>query len=541
MRHLLEHIAVETGSKLDGVLHVGAGRGRELDHYLRREADRVLLVEANPKLTAQLRARAKNAPQIEVFDAAVAANGGDATLWFLNKPQETSLFRPTRLLERYPNLRVTHNESVRTITLGNLVERLSPDPSGNNLLVLELQGAELSVLSSIPAKLLQKFSWIITRSSNEALYDDGAQLEEVESVLRTFGFARATPAEDLPGLPFQEVLFRRNAFQIQLAELNDLLKEREEKIRALNESLQNQTRIAVDRHAEVERLIEERDVLARQRLQDQKVTESLQLRARAVGREHAQLALQHLQDVDQLTKARDEQAKLAGDRQALLEQIGTAKEELTRQIVEAKKHIQSLSKSSDEQIRIANERQSQLERLTKERDEQAKFAIDRKVEMERLTRARDEQAKLAGDRQALLERLGKAKEELTRQLAEAREQIQSLSKANDEQARLAGERQAQLERLTREHNEQAKFAIDRKVEMERLTRARDEQAKLAQTKEAEVDRLTRLLQDNQARIGHLESQLAEMAKRQILLNEEMVKAEGQIDVIKYVLLREPDA
>lgn len=415
MRDLLEHITNETGSKLDAVLHVGAGMGRELDHYLRREADRVLLVEANPKLAARLRARARNAAQIEVIDAAVAANGGEATLWFLNKPQETSLYRPTQLLERYPNLRVTHRESIRTITLGELVERLSPDPSRNNLLVLELQGAELSVLRLIPEKLLQKFSWIITRSSNEALYDEGAQLEDVESALRTLGFARAAPAEDVPGLPFQEVLFRRDALQIQLAELNGLLKEREERILALDESLQNQTRIALDRRAEVERLTEERDVLTHQREQDQKVTESLQLRVRALEKECAQLSSQHVQDLDQLTRARDEQA------------------------------------------------------------------------------------------------------------------------------RLAGERQAQLERLTKERDEHAKLAIERKVEVERLTKARDEQAKLAQTKQAEIDRQMRLLQDDQARIAQLESQLAELTKRQTLLSEEIVKAEGQIDVIKHVLLREPEA
>jgi hypothetical protein len=37
----------------------------------------------------------------------------------------------------------------------------------------------------------------------------------------------------------------------------------------------------------------------------------------------------------------------------------------------------------------------------------------------------------------------------------------------------------------------------------------------------------------------LETQLPEMERRQQLMNEELIKAEGQIDLIKDLLLREP--
>ena len=41
------------------------------------------------------------------------------------------------------------------------------------------------------------------------------------------------------------------------------------------------------------------------------------------------------------------------------------------------------------------------------------------------------------------------------------------------------------------------------------------------------------------RIAEMEAELAEFAHRQRLLDDEMIKAEAQIDLIKDVLLREP--
>lgn len=387
MRDLLDKIADDPNSKLDAVLHLGAGGGRELGYYLRLNADRVILVEAHPKQAAQLRAAARDIENVEVVEAAVAATSGEMTLRVLNKPQESSLRQPTQLLKRYPNLRVVRNDVVTTITLGQLVERLAPDTGGNNLLVLELQGEEFSVLSSTPEDVLQNFSWIAARSSRETLYEGGAQLAEVDTLLRRCGFARETPEGRASGSPFEEVLYRRDALHIRLAELSNQLKERDRAIHSLHQLLDDQTKLATDCQTDVARLLKERD----------------------------------------------EQAKVVTELQA---------------------------------------------------------------------------------------------------------QIAQSAMARDAQTRLAADLQAQVDNLARARDEQTKVDLNQKVELERVTKARDDQTSLVKTKQAEIDRQTRLLQDNQARIAELESQLAELVKRQVLLSEEMVKAEGQIDVIKYVLLRE---
>ncbi|MDH3378894.1 MAG: FkbM family methyltransferase [Gammaproteobacteria bacterium] len=382
MQDLFRKITGNGCSRLGAVLHLGAGTCWELDEFLRFKPEKVMLVEANAELADRLRLKVRGIAQVEVVGAAVAPAEGEASLYVLNNPRESSLHRPADLLKHYPNLSLSRTVTVPATTLSQLVERLSLDASCDNLLVLEIQGAECSVLSSTPAETLQAFSWIAIRSSTETLYEGESRLEEVNAMLRESGFQTAAPVEQASASPFQEVLYRRDPLQIQLRELKTLLDERDKSVHTLTQSL--------------------------------------------------------------------------------IEQQNNKKE---------------LNHGLERQSLLAEERQAHLAQMTRERDEQS---------------------------------------------------------------RLAAERQAQLERLTKERDEQAKLATERKVEMERLTKARDEQAKLAQTKQAELDRQARWLQDNQARNAQLESQLTELTKRQTLLSEEMVKAEGQIDVIKYVLLREPE-
>lgn len=418
MRALLNRISENPDSRLDAVLHLGAGRAHELADYLRLNSSRVVLVEPNPRLATELRMAARDAAAVEVVEAAVAATSGEAPLQVLNKSEESSLRRPTHLLRRFPNLRVVRTDVVQTTTLSQLVERLALDADGNNLLVLELQGEELSVLSSTPEKVLQKFAWIATRSSDEVLYEDGAQLADLDALLRECGFAREAPETGTMGRPFEEVLYRRDARQIGLADLRSQLLRRDQDIHSLRQSLDSQIRLVADQQAEIERLSAERDEQAH----------------------------------------RYEEVRQSAD---LLQQ--------------------------------------QIVQLAKERDEQARLAAEHRARIEQLTKARDDQTSFAAERQAL------------------------------------------VETLTTERDAQTKIANGYKAELEKVSKTRDEQIRLAQARQAEIDGQTRLLHDKQARIAQLESQLAEFARRHAVLSEEMVKAEGQIDVIKYVLLREPNA
>ena len=72
-----------------------------------------------------------------------------------------------------------------------------------------------------------------------------------------------------------------------------------------------------------------------------------------------------------------------------------------------------------------------------------------------------------------------------------------------------------------------------------LTQARNEQSQLAARHQTELGHMQNQLKQKDTRIAQLESDLAELNARQDLLNDEITRAEIQIDLIKDVLLREP--
>ena len=220
----------------------------------------------------------------------------------------------------------------------------------------------------------------------------------------------------------------------------------------------------------------------------------------------------------QLAQARDGQAKLAAERQAQLQQAAQAR---------------------DEQAKLAAERQAQLQQATQARDEQAKLAAERQTQLQQTAKARDEQAKLAAERQAQLEQTAKARDEQAKLAAERQAQLQQTAQARDAQAELAAERQTQLQQATKARDEQAKLAAERQAQLQQTAQARDEQAKLAADRQAETERCHQAKQAQAARISRLESEREALARRQERTDQEMSKAEIQIELIKDLLLRQP--
>jgi FkbM family methyltransferase len=156
------------------------------------------------------------------------------------------------------------------------------------------------------------------------------------------------------------------------------------------------------------------------------------------------------------------------------------------------------------------ELQKQINGIINAKNELARTAVDHKklaegrlTEIEKITTERNNQTKLAADRLTQLEQLTKAKDELSK---------------------LAEEQKPLIEKITAERNNQTKLAADRLTQLEQLTKAKDELSKLAE------DRLKALETTNK--------ELEDQSSRQDLLDEELIKAEAQIQLISDILIRE---
>ena len=223
----------------------------------------------------------------------------------------------------------------------------------------------------------------------------------------------------------------------------------------------------------------------------------------------------------QLRKREDEyaaQVKLGVERDARLQQLAQDHDEQTLLAGQHKTALDEAAQRAELQQKLANDRLTQLQKLTQERDEQVKLAQQYKAEQGKTSQQLAEQQKLAGDRQA---------------------QLQKVTQEHDAQTKLATQLKVDLDKASQQLAEQQKLAADHQAQLQKLTQERDEQAKLAAQHKAELDKASKQNQERGTRIAQLESEHAELNQRQTRLNQEMIKAEAQIDLIKDVLLREP--
>jgi len=211
-----------------------------------------------------------------------------------------------------------------------------------------------------------------------------------------------------------------------------------------------------------------------------------------------------------LQESQDHHAKLASERQVQLEQLILSRDEETTKSQGLQQQLEAIGKLKDEAAKESEELRVQLEALTGEkgsllesRDHHAKRASEWQVQLEQLTLLRDEETTKSQGLQKQLEAIGKLKDEAEKESKELKVQLEALT----------GEKRI-------------------------LQESRDHHAKLASERQVEISALKINVQKASDRISSLELQIAEQKQSLQLINDEMLKAEAQIELITNVLLRE---
>ena len=253
-------------------------------------------------------------------------------------------------------------------------------------------------------------------------------------------------------------------------------------------------------------------------------------------------------------------AKVAAEQLTALEAAVKAKDEQSKQLLAQTEQTQVATK------KLA-ETQAEKAQLTLERDAEAKAKTqalaardaEAKAKLEAIAE-RDAQTKRATERQVALEAAVQAKDEQSKQLLAQAEQAQvatkKLAETQAEKAQLMVERDAETKAKTqalaaRDAETKAKInAIatrdaEAKAKTEALA-ARDAEAKGKLEAIAARDAQTKLATERTAQIKQLEQRASELhvqatenEQRQQMLQQELYRAEVQIDLIKDLLLREP--
>ncbi|SEJ14417.1 hypothetical protein SAMN04244579_03276 [Azotobacter beijerinckii] len=244
-----------------------------------------------------------------------------------------------------------------------------------------------------------------------------------------------------------------------------------------------------------------------------------------------------------------EKLTLLGERDALLldkSALGAERDTLRQEKSNLLASCDTLGKEKaalvaarDEQTKLANERKAQIDALSREKadllasrdtliKEKTELAAARDAlakEKTALAATRDEQAKLANEHKTQLDALAKEKT--------------ALIAARDEQAKLANERKAQLDALAKGTAELVAIRDALVKEKTSLLAQLGEQTEKANALLLTRDNQTLILSERDSQIHQFEAEYSENLARLRLMQDELVKGEAQIELIKDLLLREP--
>lgn len=162
-----------------GVLHVGAHKCEEAAEYA--AYPKVMWIDGNDELCA-------GNPNIV---NALISDKDDEEVEFIvtNNYQSSSILELKEHLEEYPNILETKRVKKKTVTLDTLFDRLQCPHDSFDLLVIDIQGAELLALKGAK-KILPNINAILTEVNVRELYEGCVLLPDLDAFLKENGFER---------------------------------------------------------------------------------------------------------------------------------------------------------------------------------------------------------------------------------------------------------------------------------------------------------------------------------------------------------------
>lgn len=383
----------------DLVIHLGAGRCRELSEYLSDDSRQVVLVEANPKMARELRAKTGKYSNVHVIERAVSGSAGEAVLYVYSLAEHSSLRKPTALLDHYPGLRVIEQVPLRVHAAASVLTELDWDDVRHSCLVLDVPGEELSILEGLLRdNMLKRINSLILTCAPVAMFEGAGSRQEVAELLDGNGFEILA---EVPEGAFSSVLvFGRNEWKLENARLRGRLLALELERERLRQELSRERAIHRESSAK-------KDVALRQ------LEEEVRQRKEECERHRA-----HLDKV--VEEKRTEICRCENERAAIQERLDCLTEELAnvRAALASKEAELQAVLQEDEQHKRDSARYQQLVHEEQERLRKLREQHDAALQQER-KRAHEQGQK----NELLQEELGQLKAEthaLEQELADAR-------------------------------------------------------------------------------------------------------------------------
>lgn len=172
--------------KPTGIIHVGAHlcEERKVYHDVGLSDDNILWIEANPSFVEHVK---KHHPNINVIQAVISDKEESVRFMITNNGQSSSFLPFGTHQYHHPYVYASQYIELRTQTLTNLVHTMNIDVCNYNMLIMDIQGAELHALKGA-ADLLPHFKHIYLEVNEEEVYQGCGLFTEVRAFLLEHGF-----------------------------------------------------------------------------------------------------------------------------------------------------------------------------------------------------------------------------------------------------------------------------------------------------------------------------------------------------------------
>jgi FkbM family methyltransferase len=555
MLALLPHLLSHSGHSVGTVLHIGAGVGSELETYQKLNCENIVAIEPDAALFKKLSAKAKRFNNVEVTQAWIGENNTQFEAHIFANPRFNSLLAADTLLDHFANLKLPKILQVDTLAVNDLLStklKLKLDASKQNILVIEVQGFEVRLLKSCEFGLLQHFSLIVVKTSEESLYQYGANAEKVSACLGEKSYDLLL--SDTSHLPFVEHYYQLNHSQIALAHAQKKLdlknQQNLEQVERLSEQLathvaalqtkQNElAETKKNKGTQLAELTAQRDQQAKGHQETKQQAESLKIQNEKLSADRAQKLTQNEQLTAQITALQAKQNQLAETQKNKDTQIA----ELTAQRDQQAKGHQETNQQA-ESLKIQNEKLSaeraqklveneqlaaQVKAVQAKHTELAETQKNKVAKIAELTAQRDQQAKGHQETKQQAESLKAQNEKLNADKAQKLTQNEQLA--------------AQVKAVQAKHTELAETQKSRNTQIVDLTAQRDQQAKghqetrqqaeslKAQNEKLNVDRAQKLTENEQlvAQVKELQAKQNQLAEIQINKDTQIAELTAQRD------------
>jgi FkbM family methyltransferase len=173
-------------TNVKGILHVGAHKCEEYPIYS-EFTDNILWIEAHPDLVKE---NLSKYPELNIFNTVVSDKDDQIVNFNItNNTKCSSLLDFDYHKEIHPEIVIEKQITLKTKTIQTLYKENNIDKTEYNILVMDIQGAELLALKGM-GDIINNMDAIYIEATEKPLYEGGCVLEDLDKFLFNLGYNR---------------------------------------------------------------------------------------------------------------------------------------------------------------------------------------------------------------------------------------------------------------------------------------------------------------------------------------------------------------